>query len=513
MSDLLWPGDARSGDLCTDATILTAMLRVESAWLDSRHPDPPTPKAATNPHTTLTETNRFVSPTASTSAETSRSVSPATPAAPNFAETSRGVSPITPAAPASSETNRFVTPAVPGSDETNRFVTQPTPRPDETNRFVTQPTPRPDETNRFVSPGAGEAAGSGAPGVESAAAGLLALVGPEDLPGLAVAAEEGGNPVIPLLALLRERLGDDPRAGQLHQGLTSQDVLDTALAICLREAAARIRGDLAAQIGFLAALADRHRRTDMAGRTLTQHAVPITFGLKVAGWLQATLDARDLLEAAADLPVQIGGAAGSLAAVVAIEGSPERAVARVAATAALLGLPVRPPWHTSRGVFTRFGDALVTCTDAWGRIANDVLTLGRPEIGELSLATSGGSSAMPNKKNPTLAVLVRRAALAGPPLAATLHMAAASMVDERADGAWHVEWDTLRTLTRRTVAAGSQITDLLAGLRVDEQRMAATLAAARPGIDAEQRKYARVEGPYRGATDEIIDAALARAGE
>jgi 3-carboxy-cis,cis-muconate cycloisomerase len=372
MSDLLWPGDARSGDLCTDAAVLTALLRVESAWL--------------------------------------------------------------------------------GAD-------------------------------------------------------LSGLAGPDDLPALAVEAEEGGNPVIPLLARLRSRNAPDG----LHRGLTSQDVLDTALVLCLREAANRIHDDLAAQIVTLAELADRHRHTDMAGRTLTQHAIPITFGLKAAGWLQGVLDARDLLTAV-DLPIQIGGAAGSLAAVVAIEGSPDLAVARVASTAARLGLPLHQPWHTGRSPFTRFGDALVSCTDAWGRIANDVLTLVRPEIGELSLAAVGGSSAMPDKRNPTLAVLVRRAALAGPPLAATLHTAAASMVDERADGAWHVEWATLRTLARRTVAAGSQTADMLAGLRVDEQRMAATLAAARPGIDAEQRKY-KSAGPYRGATDEIIDAALARAGE
>jgi 3-carboxy-cis,cis-muconate cycloisomerase len=108
-----------------------------------------------------------------------------------------------------------------------------------------------------------------------------------------------------------------------------------------------------------------------------------------------------------------------------------------------------------------------------------------------------------------LAVLIKRAALAGPPLAATLHAAAAAANDERPDGSWHVEWATLRTLARRTVVAVSQTAELLAGLRADTGAMAATLAAARPGIDAEQRKYA-AEGPYRGATDEIIDAVAGR---
>ncbi|XVV09207.1 lyase family protein [Actinoplanes sp. CA-131856] len=345
------------------------------------------------------------------------------------------------------------------------------------------------------------------------------LVGVGDLPDLARDSEEGGNPVIPLVKLLRER--SDIR--HIHAGLTSQDVLDTAMALVLTDAATRIRADLAEQITTLAALADRHRGTDMAGRTLTQHAVPITFGLKVAGWLQGVLDARDALHAA-QLPIQIGGAAGSLAAPTALAGSAAKARELVATTASVLGLPLREPWHTSRAPFTRFGDALVTCTDAWGKIANDVLVGARPEIGELAEAKGGGSSAMPNKQNPVLSVLIRRAALAAPPLAMTLHLAAANAVDERPDGSWHVEWSTLRTLARRTIVAGSQTADLLAGLRVDAVRMATILAEARPGIDAEQRKYApetdaadqgrgAVGGPYPGATDEIIDAVLARAAE
>jgi 3-carboxy-cis,cis-muconate cycloisomerase len=380
---------------------------------------------------------------------------------------------------------------------------------------------------------------------------LRDLVRPDDLPALARDAENGGNPVLPLLALLRSRVDDQ----RLHAGLTSQDVLDTALVLCLRDTAGRLRAELAAQIATLSALADRHRHTEMAGRTLTQHAVPITFGLKAAGWLTGVLDARDALSRAADLPVQLGGAAGSLAAPAALAGDPSTARDWVARTAAELGLPVREPWHTARAPLTAFADALVTCTDAWGRIANDVLVLGRPEIAEVAEGMAegrGGSSAMPNKQNPVLAVLVRRAALAAPPLAATLHTAAAEAVDERPDGSWHVEWATLRTLSRRTVVAASQTAELLAGLRVDPARMAATLAAARPGIDAEQRKFApanpnhladstssrlaadgssgvagesssrlpadrasrlAADGPYRGATDQIVDAVLARAGE
>ena len=122
---------------------------------------------------------------------------------------------------------------------------------------------------------------------------------------------------------------------------------------------------------------------------------------------------------------------------------------------------------------------------------------------------------MPHKRNPALSVLIRRAALAGPPLASTLHLASALAVDERPDGAWHLEWAALRDLGRRTVVAASQTTDVLAGLRVDTARMRATLETA-VGIDAEQRSMADLVGAapsadYRGAADEIVDATLALA--
>jgi 3-carboxy-cis,cis-muconate cycloisomerase len=347
---------------------------------------------------------------------------------------------------------------------------------------------------------------------------LTGLVAPEDLPQLAIDGESGGNPLIPLLKLLRARLRgrNTAAAGWLHKGLTSQDVVDTAIVLCLREAHDRIRAGLRSQVGSLSRLADEHRETRMAGRTLTQHAIPIMFGLKAAGWLTGVLDARDQL-AAVTFPIQVGGAAGSLAAPAALAGGPGRARELVATAAAQLGLPSREPWHTSRAPVTRIADAFVTCTDAWGKIANDVLVGSRPEVHELiegAAEGKGGSSAMPNKQNPVHAVLIKRAALAGPPLAALVHAGAAAAVDERPDGGWHVEWATLRTLARRTVVAGAQTAELLAGLRVDTGRMLATLHDARPDIDAEQQSITpgvAAGHPYPGATEEIIDAVLARA--
>lgn len=367
-----------------------------------------------------------------------------------------------------------------------------------------------------------------AAGIAPAAAGqdAVRLDGLVDVAEVAARAEASGNPVAPLVALLRERTGNT----WLHRGLTSQDVLDTALMLGMADVLDRLRAELAAQADTLAALADAHRGTVMAGRTLTQHAVPITFGLKAAAWLTGVLDARDALDV--PLPVQIGGAAGTLAAPVELAaraGLPDQvtaALALVERTAGMLGLAARTPWHTARAPVTRLGDALATCTDAFGRIANDVLTLARPEIAELAepaAAGRGASSTMPQKANPVLAVLVRRAALAAPQAAAALHLAAADARDERPDGAWHVEWATLRTLARRTVVAASQTTELVAGLRVHADRMRATAQAAAGALLAEQRAISAAAAPggpgaevhpdpggYLGATDHVIDAVRRR---
>jgi 3-carboxy-cis,cis-muconate cycloisomerase len=358
---------------------------------------------------------------------------------------------------------------------------------------------------------------------EQAADDLAELVGSGDVAALAAGAEAGGNPVIGLVALLGERVEvRNPEAARwLHRGLTSQDVLDTALVLLLREAADAVRVELTAQARCLVDLAGAHRATPMVARTLTQHAVPTTFGLKAATWLSGILDADDDLAALA-WPVQVGGAAGTLAAVVELAGArtpgdPAQVALDLAADlAARLRLTPAAPWHTSRATLTRVADALVRATDAWGRLANDVLVLSRPELGELAEGTGGGSSTMPHKANPVLSTLVRRAALSTPQLAATVHLAAAEQVDERADGGWHVEAATLRTLGRRTVVAGLQATELLAGLRVRPDRMRATLAAASDDLHAEQAGLAALTGvvgdaAYLGASDRLVDGVLARA--
>jgi 3-carboxy-cis,cis-muconate cycloisomerase len=286
---------------------------------------------------------------------------------------------------------------------------------------------------------------------------------PLDVPSPDLQTEAGGNPAIPLVECLRKA---NPGLEGLHRGLTSQDVLDTALVLMLRDAVTAVRRHLADALGRLDVLATEHGHVPMTGRTLTQPALPISLGDKFGSWRAGLAEAdRDL--GALSYPVQAGGPVG-------IRSEPRLAEQM----AQRLGLDDVPAWHTMRRPLTRAGDALVAATDACGRIARDVLVLSRPEIGELSEAYGGGSSSMPHKANPVLSVLVRRAALTTPALVATLHLCAADQVDERADGAWHAEWETLRLLARRTAVATSQTADLLRDLRVHPERLAANLAAA-----------------------------------
>jgi 3-carboxy-cis,cis-muconate cycloisomerase len=349
-----------------------------------------------------------------------------------------------------------------------------------------------------------------------------------DREAVAVAAEQTGNPVPALAEALRAGCAaSHPVAAHwLHRGLTSQDVLDTALAMCVRGAADVVIVELRAQAVRLAELATTYRDSFAPGRTLGRPAVPTTFGLTVATWLDGVLDAIDDLDRAiGHTPGQVGGAAGTLAAVAELTGDPASAVAAGEQLASMLRLPGGPPWHTQRRPFTRIADALVACSDAWGHIANDVLLRSRPEFGELterSVPGRGGSSTMPGKENPVLAVLIRRAAVLAPGLAAQLHLAAASMVDDRPDGAWHTEWAPLRTLARRAVVAASQTTELLTGLVVHPDRMQANAEAMAEVLLAERYAIRAARGlpaeptgigDYVGAAGLLVDAALTRAAQ
>jgi 3-carboxy-cis,cis-muconate cycloisomerase len=302
-----------------------------------------------------------------------------------------------------------------------------------------------------------------------------------DLAHLARRARGGGNPVVPLVAELRTAVGPEA-AGCVHRGATSQDIMDTAAMLVATRATGLLLRDLERVLDALALLADRHRSTPMPARTLGQQAVPTTFGLKASGWLLGCLDAREeLLRARRALPAQLGGAAGTLAAL----GGPEL----LALYAAELGLAAPLlPWHSRRTPVARLGAALTETTTALGKMATDVVLLAQTEVAEVAEPAAdgrGASSAMPHKRNPVLAVMIRSASLQVPVYAQIL--ATAGLAEhERAVGAWHAEWQPLRECLRLTGGAAATAAELAEGLEVFGDRMAADLELTGGGIMSER---------------------------
>ncbi|MFF9205372.1 3-carboxy-cis,cis-muconate cycloisomerase [Streptomyces sp. NPDC014986] len=285
-----------------------------------------------------------------------------------------------------------------------------------------------------------------------------------DPASLAERARGGGNPVIPLVADLTRAVGAE-YGPYVHRGATSQDIMDTATMLVAARALDIVLADLGRTERSLARLAAEHRDTPMPGRTLTQHAVPTTFGLKAAGWRSLVLDARDRVTAVRDtLPAQLGGAAGTLAAFTAY--GADDATALPAAYARQLGLQAPLlPWHTLRTPIADLAGCLAFAVGALGKLAADVLTLSRTEIAEVSEGSGGGSSAMPHKANPVRSTLIVAAARRAPQLAATLYGALVAE-DERPAGAWHAEWEPLRDLLRLAGGAARDAAELVEGLRV-----------------------------------------------
>lgn len=306
-----------------------------------------------------------------------------------------------------------------------------------------------------------------------------------DARAIALAGSAGGNPVIPLVGELRRAVGGE-HAGSVHHGATSQDIMDTATMLVAKRVRALILVELERAASALGTLAAAHRATPMAGRTLTQHAVPTTFGLKVAGWRSLVLDAHDRLSALS-LPAQLGGAAGTLAASTAAAQNPATVFELVECYAAETGLGAAAlPWHVLRTPIAELGGALALTSGALGKFAADVLVLSRTEIAEVRQSDgASGSSAMPHKANPVDATLIAAAARQVPALVSVLY---GSMVaeDERPAGAWHAEWLPLREALRLVGTAAGLAAHLAETLEARPERMAANLDLTRGLIVSER---------------------------
>jgi 3-carboxy-cis,cis-muconate cycloisomerase len=280
-----------------------------------------------------------------------------------------------------------------------------------------------------------------------------------DPAALGEAAAASGNPVVPLVEALRERAGSEA----VHEGATSQDILDTAAMLVARAARAVIADDLRGAARAASRLALEHRDTPIAGRTLMQQALPTTFGAKAAVWAQAletALDALDALRFAA----QLGGPVGAF---------DDRAIVERYARELGLDAPVLA-WHTDRTRIAAIASALGMASGAIAKTAGDVVLLAQTEVGEVDEAAPGGSSSMPHKRNPVAAISARACARQAPGLVATL-LACMEQEHERAAGAWHAEWAPLRALLTSTGSAASWLRTCLEGLQVHPERMRANL--------------------------------------
>jgi 3-carboxy-cis,cis-muconate cycloisomerase len=285
----------------------------------------------------------------------------------------------------------------------------------------------------------------------------------------------------------------------VHFGATSQDVLDSAAMLVAARALEPVLAELDAVVEECARLAREHRETLMTGRTLLQQAVPVTFGLKAAGWLAGVAASRARLrELHGVLPAQLGGAAGTLASLG------DRGPAVLAAFARELGLTEPAlPWHGARGPVAELGAALAVAAGAVEKIALDIVLLAQTEVGEVAEASGdgrGGSSAMPHKRNPVGAVRARAAARAVRAAAGVLLEAMAGE-HERAAGAWHSEWTALSDALAYTGGAAWSLHEALSGLEVDAERM-------RANLDLGESDEARDPAAHLGATNAFIDRAL-----
>jgi 3-carboxy-cis,cis-muconate cycloisomerase len=290
-----------------------------------------------------------------------------------------------------------------------------------------------------------------------------------DLAELGRATGDQGTPVPGLLRALRRQLSPST-AACLHTGATSQDVVDTAMMLVTRRALDLIVADLSAAADDCAELVERYRGAVEPGRTLLQQALPVTFGLKAAGWLAGLDGAVGGLAQVRDheLALQFGGAVGTLASLG------DRGLEVAAELARQLDLPAPDlPWHTIRLRPARIAAALGAATGVTGKIGRDVVLLAQTEVAEVVEGGGpgrGGSSTMPHKRNPVGAIGLVACAQRAPGLVATM-LGAMMQEHERGAGTWQAECETLPALLRLTGSAAALVRELLAGLEVDPEKM------------------------------------------
>lgn len=327
-----------------------------------------------------------------------------------------------------------------------------------------------------------------------------------DLAELGEAGRATGNPAAPLVRALTAAV-DGPARAYVHYGATSQDVMDSACSLVSRQAVALIDEQLADASRYAARLVVAHRDTPMVARTLGQQALPTTFGLRAAGWLDALMDAREQL-GAVPLAAQLGGAAGTMAAL----GQDGPRVLGLLATGLHLDEPL-VPWHTARGRVARLGGALAVAAGTLEKIATDVVALAATEVGEVAEGgDGGGSSTLPHKRNPAGSAVAIACAhrVRGE---ASILLGGMAQEHERAAGAWQAEWQAVSGALAATGGAAAAARGVLRDLQVDKERMRANLQLTGGLIMTESVVTALVrQGMDRGQAHDMV-AQVALSGD
>jgi 3-carboxy-cis,cis-muconate cycloisomerase len=331
-----------------------------------------------------------------------------------------------------------------------------------------------------------------------------------DPAAIGAAGRGAGNPAAPLVSALTETVGGET-AGYVHWGATSQDVTDSAAMLIASRALALVEAELDGVAAGCAALAKRHRDTPMVARTLMQQALPTTFGLKAAGWLVGVLGARArLTELRGRLPAQFGGAAGTLAPL----GDQGAAIAEDVATRLGLAVPALP-WHTDREPVAELGGALALAAGALEKLALDVVLMSQTEVAEVAEPAGegrGGSSTMPQKRNPVgsaLAIACARRVRG----AAGVLLAAMAQEHERAAGAWQSEWEPLGEALALTGGAAAHAREVVEGLEVHPDRMRANLDASGGQTQAENVMFALAGELGRSEAKRLVAEASQQGGD
>jgi 3-carboxy-cis,cis-muconate cycloisomerase len=316
----------------------------------------------------------------------------------------------------------------------------------------------------------------------------------------------GGNIAIPLVKQLTAfvKQKDKEAAKYVHFGATSQDVIDTALMLQVKDAVQIMAVDMKQLNQQLIALLEGHKVTLMIGRSFMQQARPISFGYKVAGWLEPLIRSQKAIDELLKdgFVLQLGGAVGTLSNM------PEKGI-QVSETMSKLLLLNNPskPWHTERDYFVNIVITLGILTGNLGKIAKDISLLMQTEIAEVmepSGEGKGGSSTMPHKRNPVGCVAILANAARVPSLVSTM-LSSMLQDHERAMGLWHAEWDTISDIVQLTAGCLRKAVEVTDGLEVRKEQMLYNLELTKGLIYAENVSLALAEKIGKQDAHQLIE--------